>query len=103
MIDIILIGVAILSLLIALILNYYRFQFFGVHEGDAANNFSFNVSIFIPLVLLSVLLSLIVNYRISTNWKMRTILWMKLIPLIISCLIILLFIFQIIRIFRVSE
>jgi hypothetical protein len=102
-VDIVLIEIAILSILIALILNYYRFQFFGVYKGDAASNFSFNISIFIPLILLSVLLSLIVNYRISTNWKARPVLWMKLIPFIISFLIICLFVLQIIRILRVHD
>ena len=102
-IDIILIELAIISLLLPLVCSYYGVQLYkilGLHVGDAANIFAFNVSIFIPLILLSVLLSLIVNYRTAANWKKRPVLWMKLIPLIISFLILFLFVFLFIMFLR---
>ncbi|HEU4719087.1 MAG TPA: hypothetical protein VFU15_14685 [Bacteroidia bacterium] len=65
---------AVLSFLfffLAIALNAFRYQLFGINAHDAPGNFSFNTAIFIPLVLGSILLIPFVIYGVIAKWKYK--------------------------------
>ena len=82
----------------ALILNYYRYKFFGVMHHNASRNFWFNLTFFIPLTVTSVLLSLIVNLRIFFFWSAKANLNKKVISLLLTTPIIALFVLTLLRV-----
>ncbi len=99
--DIIFASVAVVLLLLALFLNFYRYEFFGVVPGNAANNFGFNLTYFFPLTFSSLLLSAVVNFRVFAGWAVRTNLLKKLLVLILTTPIIFLFFYRIIMVLRI--
>ncbi|MEQ1799447.1 MAG: hypothetical protein ABL872_15945, partial [Lacibacter sp.] len=82
--DIIFAVVAVIFLLLALFLNFYRYEFFGVVPGNAANNFAFNLSYFFPLTFSSLLLSVAVNFRVFAGWTVRPNLLKKILVLVLT-------------------
>ncbi len=95
-------GLAILSVLLlatALFLNYYRYEFFGVVPHSAPNNFWFNFTYFIPLTLASFLFSVIAFSRIIGNWKIRVEIRKKVITLILTIPIIVMFFLRLFTLF----
>jgi hypothetical protein len=95
--DLALAVIAAILLLSALILNYYRYELFGVVHHNAPNNFWFNITFFIPLTVLSLSLSVIVNFRVFFNWADKPNKIKKLISLILTTPIIILFIASCLR------
>lgn len=99
--DIILSLLAIALLAIALILNYFRLELFNVVPGYAPHNFWFNLTFFIPLTVSSLLISIIVNVRILANWKNRPNFIKKIISLILTTPIIIMFFYNFFMVLRV--
>ena len=61
-----------LVLAIAEIVNYNRAAWLGIDPRSAPQNFSFNVSFYIPMMLASVVLALIsIVYFIRSMWRLR--------------------------------
>lgn len=81
-----------------LLINYFREPLLGVKEGYAPHNFSFNLLFFLPAILTSLGLGIAVIGRTIKHWKKWNNLSRKLIFIGLSSPIILLFIFQTIRI-----
>lgn len=52
-------SVALVVLLVALVVNEHREEWFGVNPRSASHNFSFNLGFFIPATLSSSLLSVV--------------------------------------------
>jgi hypothetical protein len=100
-IDLILARLAASLFSIALILNYFRYELFGVVPGYAPHNFSFNFSIFIPLTVSALLLSTHVNFRVLLYWSDRPNLLQKLLALLLTTPIIVLFFYMIFATLRV--
>jgi|GEM_PF-1409669 len=84
---------------VALVTNYYRFQWLGVALGNAPENFSFNLTIFIPLVFTSALISYFVAGQIIIRWKRLPKGLLKLLILMSAPIPILLLV-DILQIFR---
>lgn len=96
-VDLILAIISILLLTIAIILNVFRHELFGVIHGNASRNFGFNLTYFIPLTFLSLIISFIVNFRVFWNWNKRTDLKKKVLSLILASPILILFVFTLLR------
>jgi hypothetical protein len=91
------------SLLVtALIVNYFRFELFGIVPGYAPHNFSFNITFFIPAVLTSALISIFVTVTVLLAWRSLPSLRVKLITVLMTIPIPILLLIQIIRILRVN-
>jgi hypothetical protein len=64
--------VSIISLILigaAIILNIFRYELFGVVPGNAPNNFSFNLTVFLPLSFFGLLLSSIALIMVFLKWR----------------------------------
>ena len=85
-------------LILALLINYFREPLLGVKQGYAPHNFSFNFLFFLPAILTSLGLGIAVIGRTIKHWKNWKSLDKKLIFIGLSSPVILLFIFQTIRI-----
>jgi len=92
------------SLIIALILNYFRTEWFGVIKGYAPHNFGFNFTYFLPLIFLSLVTAFISMVWLFSKWKIRQnkiYKWITLVlflPTICCFFIMLVSIFQMLRI-----
>lgn len=89
-------------LFIALLINYFREPLLGIKEGYAPHNFSFNFLFFLPAILTSLGLGVAVIGRTIKHWKKWKNLNKKLLFIGLSSPVILLFIFQIIRILTIE-
>lgn len=91
------------SLLVAaLLVNYFRFELFGIVPGYAPHNFSFNIVFFIPAVLISALISYFVAGKVLLNWGRLPNLRIKLVTVLMTAPIPILLLVQIVRILRVN-
>lgn len=70
-IDYILIVIANLAFALIFIFGNYRLEWFGVIPGYAPYNFAFNVGVILPLTFISVVISIVVFFRILVSWKKR--------------------------------
>lgn len=61
--------VSLISISLAILLNQYRYELFGVVPGNAANNAGFNMLIFLPLSFVGLLLSVISLTLTVVKWK----------------------------------
>lgn len=86
----------------AVVLNVYRYQLFGVVHHNAANNFWFNLTFFIPLMLLSAALCILVNLRLFFGWNERTNLVKKMISLALTAPVLLIFLKSLVQIFLMN-
>jgi len=80
-INLILSILSLVSLTTALLLNYFRTELFGVVKGYAPHNFSFNITYFFPLSIISILTSLVSLIWLKNKWKHRqnkTVKWITL-------------------------
>jgi hypothetical protein len=82
--DLILAGLSAFLLLTAFVLNYYRYELFGVVHHNAANNFWFNLTFFIPLTFCSMLFSIAAYIRVIFNWKEKPDSAKKIITLVLG-------------------
>ncbi|EAP87150.1 hypothetical protein [Croceibacter atlanticus] len=89
-------------LVFALLINYFREPLLGIKEGYAPHNFSFNFLFFLPAILTSLGLGIAVIGRTIKHWKNWNSLNRKLIFIGLSSPVILLFIFQTIRILTIE-
>ena len=89
-------------LALALLINYFREPLLGVKVGYAPHNFSFNFLFFLPVIFTSLGLGIAVIGRTVKHWKKWNNLNKKLIFIGLSSPIILLFIFQTIRILTIE-
>lgn len=76
--------VSVITLMIALILNYFRTELFGVVKGYAPHNFGFNMTIFMPLSLLSFLTGIVSIIWLINKWRKRQNTGLKKLTLILS-------------------
>ena len=79
-----------------LLINYYREPLFGIKEGYAPLNFSFNFLFFLPAMSISLILGLASLGRILKHWKTWSDLNKKLICMGFSTPVIILFFIRII-------
>lgn len=86
----------------ALLINYFREPLLGIKEGYAPHNFSFNFLFFLPAILTSLGLGIAVIGRTIKHWRNWNSLNRKLIFIGLSGPVILLFIFQTIRILTIE-
>jgi hypothetical protein len=84
----------------AIIVNVFRAKLLGIVAGSASSNFGFNISFFIPVTLLSVLLALYVLVRTMFSWRKWAGLKMKIVSLGLTLPIVLLSFYQVFRILR---
>lgn len=89
-------------LIMALFINYFREPLLGIKEGYAPHNFSFNFLFFLPAILTSLGFGIAVIGRTIKHWKKWNNLNRKLIFIGLSSPVILLFIFQTIRILTIE-
>ena len=89
-------------LIITLLINYFREPLLGIKEGYAPHNFSFNFLFFLPAIITSLGLGIAVIGRTMKHWKRWNNLNKKLIFIGLSSPVILLFIFQTIRILTIE-
>ncbi|UAB82292.1 hypothetical protein INR76_05900 [Marixanthomonas sp. SCSIO 43207] len=89
-------------LIITLLVNYFREPLLGIKEGYAPHNFSFNFLFFLPAIITSLGLGIAVLGRTIKNWKKWNDLNKKLIFIGLSSPVVLLFIFQTIRILTIE-
>lgn len=89
-------------LVFTLTINYFRQPLLGVVEGYAPHNFAFNFAFFLPAMLLSFILGLIAILLTIIQWKKWNHLNQKLAWILLSCPVILLVAFVIIKILIIS-
>jgi len=89
-------------LIITLLVNYFREPLLGIKEGYAPHNFSFNFLFFLPAIITSLGLGIAVLGRTIKHWKKWNDLNKKLIFIGLSSPVVLLFIFQTIRILTIE-
>ncbi len=89
-------------LIIALIINYFRLEWFGIVPGYAPHNFSFNFVFFIPMVLTSALIAYFVAGQTLLNWKRLPDIRVKLLIVLMTLPIPILLIIQIINILKIE-
>lgn len=82
----------------ALLINYFREPLLGIKEGYAPHNFSFNFLFFLPTILTSLILGFIVFGRTIKYWSLWKNEKQKIVFILLSLPVILLFIFQLFRI-----
>lgn len=82
--DLFLAALSALLLLTALILNLYRYEIFGVVPHNAANNFWFNLTFFMPLTFCSMLFSIAAYIRVLFNWKEKPDSAKKIVTLVLG-------------------
>jgi uncharacterized membrane protein len=70
-VDYILIVIANFALALIFIFGNYRLEWFGVIPGYAPYNFAFNVGVILPLTFISVVISILVFFKILLSWKKR--------------------------------
>jgi hypothetical protein len=73
-----------LSLLLAIVFNLFRTQLFGVIKGYAPHNFGFNLRIFVPLILLSLITAIISIIWVNNRWRNRKSKILKRITVILN-------------------
>lgn len=61
--------IAVILFLGALIVNYFRTPLFGLAQGYAPDNITFNGLFFIPVTLCATLMASIALRRVVKNWK----------------------------------
>ena len=83
-------------------LHNFREPLLGIKEGYAPHNFSFNFLFFLPAIIISLGLGIAVIARTMKHWKRWNNLNKKLIFIGLSSPVILLFIFQTIRILTIE-
>ncbi len=84
----------------AIVINVFRTELFGIVAGSASSNFGFNISFFIPVTFLSVLLSLYVLVRTVFSWRKWQSLKIKIVSLGLTLPIVVLAFYQVFRILR---
>lgn len=88
-------GISISSfilLALAYIINEFRFELFGLIPGSAPNNFVFNFTFFIPVILITLFVSTGMLVRTLKYWRFWKQLNFKLLVLLFTLPIILHFI-----------
>ncbi|GLB48745.1 hypothetical protein [Neptunitalea lumnitzerae] len=93
---------SILLLTITLFINYFREPLFGIKEGYAPHNFSFNFMFFIPAKLISLGLGIAVIGRTIKHWTKWNFLNKKILLISLSSPVILLFVYQTIRLLTIE-
>lgn len=93
---------SILLLTIALFINYFREPLLGIKEGYVPHNFSFNFMFFLPSILISLGLGVAVIGRTIKHWTKWNNLNKKIILIGLSSPVILLFIYQTIRLLTID-
>lgn len=92
--------VSLFSLIAALILSYYKTELFGIIKGYAPHNYSFNLTYFIPLILLSIVTAFVSLIWLRNNWKLRQNIKLKWITMLLSLPAIGIILLLMINIFR---
>ncbi|HCO68164.1 MAG TPA: hypothetical protein DIT04_10485 [Dysgonomonas sp.] len=90
--------ISVISLIIFIgvqILNFFRQELFGVVPGYAPHNFSFNLLIYIPANIISLVLSIVVIKKIYPDFRIKK----NLLAILIISPIILLWIYTMYIIF----
>ena len=87
-------------LITTLVVNYFRFDWFGIVPGYAPHNFSFNVVFFIPVVFTAALIAYFVAGQVLINWRRLPKGLIKLLIILMTAPIPILFIRQIILVLR---
>jgi hypothetical protein len=89
-------------LIVALVTNSFRFEWFGIVPGYAPYNFAFNFIFFIPVVFTSALVSYFVAGQTLLNWKRLPDDVIKLLLILMTAPIPVLLLLQTIRVLRVN-
>jgi hypothetical protein len=79
-----------------LLINAFRKELFGIEPGYAPHNFGFNVTFFIPSMMLIGILSLIVIARVIIFWGKWKNMSMKIVSLLMTVPIVILQILQVV-------
>lgn len=79
-----------------LLINAFRKELFGIEPGYAPHNFGFNVTFFIPSMILIMILSIIVIARVLIFWSKWTNMPMKIVSLLLTMPIVILQILQVV-------
>lgn len=90
--------VALVLFIISLIINFFREELFGFQSGIAGHNFSFNISFFIPINFIVIILCLFVLTKIFILKEFKTDKKNKIISLSLTLTILILWSLQLLRI-----
>lgn len=93
--------ISVLSLCIALILNFFRTEWFGVIKGYAPHNFGFNIIYFLPLIFIHFLTAGIALIWLLLKWDSRKNLIIKWITFLLIMPAVAFFIISIAVIFHI--
>jgi hypothetical protein len=83
--------------ILSLIINFYRQELFGFHPRVAGHNFAFNLTFFIPINLIVLILCLTVITKTIVGWKTKENKKAKIIGLSLTIPIVILWTLQIIK------
>jgi hypothetical protein len=98
--------ISVLALGIALLLNYYRTEWFGVIKGYAPHNFGFNLIYFIPLLFVHYATAGISLFWLLLRWDSRfniKIKWVTVLLIIPAILSFILGVIQTISLMRMNR